>query len=67
MGYSPALLFSRCVILSVQIASEDLSFLIHEMGMFGFSKWDALTPFRTVSPLPHAPAPALGAFGSMLF
>ena len=68
LGYNQALLFSGCVIVSVQIASEGLSFLICEMGKFGFSKWDALTQFKTVSPLsPMLSLLTLSTFGSMFF
>lgn len=68
LGYNQALLFPGCVIVSVQITSEDLSFLICEVGKFGFSKWDALTQFKIVSPLSPMLSPlTLSTFGSMFF
>ena len=68
LGNNQALLFSGCVIVTVQIASEDLSFLICEMGKFGFSKWDASTQFKIVPPLSPLLSPlTLSTFGSMFF
>lgn len=53
LGFSPSSAISWFVIISMQIASEDLHFLICEMGKLGVSKWDAFPQFKATSPPPH--------------